>query len=251
MQSNRPYVLTIAGFDPSSGAGLTADIKTFEQLKVYGLAVCTGITLQSEDEFVSVTWRPLEEVKKEVEFLLQKYQVNAVKFGIVPSLKWLEVLTEVIKNQNKLIPIIVDPIWKSSTGFEFADFRNMDKLKSLLSNITLLTPNKDELKLIAGEQDTSSFAQTLSAYVNVLVKGGHDSLNPGRDLFYDSEKYTELHSGVRSVNPKHGSGCVLSAAIAAFIAKDNCDALQACTNAKKYVENFLMSNKSLLGYHAS
>lgn len=67
MQAERPFVLTIAGFDPSCGAGLTADIKTFEQLKVYGLAICTGLTLQTEDEFRSVNWRSLEEVKTELE----------------------------------------------------------------------------------------------------------------------------------------------------------------------------------------
>jgi len=115
MQTERPYVLTIAGLDPGSGAGLTADIKTFEQLKVYGLAVCTGLTLQTEDEFISVSWRKIDDVKKEVDLLLFKYPVKVVKFGIVPSFDFLDQLVTFIKNFNEDIQIIVDPIWQSST----------------------------------------------------------------------------------------------------------------------------------------
>ena len=85
MQTLRKYALTIAGFDPCNGAGLTADIKTFEQHKVYGLSVCTAITLQTEDVFLNIRWEKIENIINSIEVLLNKYPVSAVKTGILPS----------------------------------------------------------------------------------------------------------------------------------------------------------------------
>ena len=82
MQPLRNYALTIAGFDPSNGAGLTADIKTFEQHKIYGLSVCTAITLQTEDHFYEIRWEKIEDVIKSLKILLEKYPVSVVKTGI-------------------------------------------------------------------------------------------------------------------------------------------------------------------------
>lgn len=250
MQQQRPYVLSIAGFDPSSGAGLTADIKTFEQLKAYGLALCTGLTLQSEEEFVSVKWRELEEVESELEFILEKYPVKAVKFGIVPSLVWLEKFVSIIRKKTGNLAIVVDPVWKSGTGFEFADITDISKLAHVLKQITLLTPNLEELKKISGGKDVLQTAKELSAYTAVLVKGGHSNDRKGTDLFFHSGNVTEIFPQHHTCTPKHGSGCVLSAAIAASLASTD-DPLKACEEAKKYTEKFLSSNQSLLGYHAA
>ena len=79
MQQLKPFVLTVAGFDPCSGAGLSADLKTFEQIGVYGLAVCTGLTLQTESKFYSVEWRKLEDVSHEIMILFDNYNVKSVK----------------------------------------------------------------------------------------------------------------------------------------------------------------------------
>jgi hydroxymethylpyrimidine/phosphomethylpyrimidine kinase len=245
MQSVRPYVLTIAGFDPCSGAGLTADVKTFEQLGVYGLSLCTGYTLQSENEFVSVEWRRLEDIQKETQFLLKKYDVKAVKFGIVPSLKWISELSAQIKNQKSEITIIVDPVWKSSTGFEFADFKDKKVLSELFERIDLLTPNTNELKQLNLTEEELQQSKT-----NILVKGGHNDLNPGTDYLYSKETKYELKPTAAMVFPKHGSGCVLSAAITAHLALGK-NMITSCKEAKAYIEKFLTSNKNLLGYHAA
>ena len=193
MQTERPYVLTIAGLDPCSGAGLTADIKTFEQLKVYGLAVCTGLTLQTEDEFISVTWRNIDEVKKEIDLLLFKYPVKVVKFGIVPSFDFLNRLVTFIKTFNPEILIIVDPIWQSSTGVIF----NPDSValdKKFLQKITLLTPNVPELKFMSKGKNTDEFISDLIQYTNVLLKGGHKKKDVGIDTLYQKETSTDLIS---------------------------------------------------------
>ncbi len=250
MQTERPYVLTIAGLDPCSGAGLTADIKTFEQLKVYGLAVCTGLTLQTEDEFISVNWRNVDEVKKEIDLLLFKYSVKVVKFGIVPSFDFLNQLVSFVKNYNHDIQIIVDPVWQSSTGVIFnPDSIVLDKI--FLQKIALITPNVPELKFMSKGKNPDEFISGILQYTNVLLKGGHKTENIGIDTLYEKENTTDLVSFMDGlVYPKHGSGCVLSAAIAAHLALGN-NLRESCFSAKNYIENFLHSNKSLLGFHAS
>jgi len=249
MHGQRPYVLTIAGFDPSSGAGLTADIKTFEQNKVYGLAICTGLTLQTENQFFSVQWRDIRDVQNELSALLEKYPITAVKFGIVPSIDWLITLTGMIRQKSATIQIVVDPVWKSRTGFEFADFKNHGKLQQLLQNITLITPNQEELTQMSGGK-TTDFIKEITQYTNVLVKGGHDTEKKGTDVFYDDKKAREIKPNAYHIFPKHGSGCVLASAITANLALQY-DVFDACVNGKRYTEAFLSSNESLLGYHVT
>jgi len=86
MSEIRPFVLTIAGFDPSGGAGVLADVKTVEQHQVYGLAIITGNTIQTENEFLKMEWIPIDFVLESIEILFNKYEIKAVKIGIVPSL---------------------------------------------------------------------------------------------------------------------------------------------------------------------
>jgi hydroxymethylpyrimidine/phosphomethylpyrimidine kinase len=249
MQTERPYVLTIAGLDPSSGAGLTADIKTFEQLKVYGLAVCTGLTLQTEDEFLSVKWRDIDEVKIEIELLLNKYPVKAIKFGIVPSFEFLSQLINSIKNKYPQIKIVVDPVWKSSTGFVLNE-SGIILNESFLKQITLITPNVPELEFMCHGNDTTEFINNFAQFSNILVKGGHNKEKVGVDTLYQKNKITELVSHQKNIWSKHGSGCVLSAAITANLTLGK-DLKEACSLAKNYIEKYLSSNNSLLGYHVA
>lgn len=250
MQTERPYALSIAGFDPSSGAGLSADIKTFESLKVYGLSVCTGLTQQTEDHFYSVTWREAADVKKEVLMLLKKYPVKAVKFGITPSLSFLEEIISVICAHDISIKIIVDPVWKSSTGFPLNDLRHFSSRKNILQKISLLTPNLPELKTISGSESMENTLSELRKYTSVLLKGGHDENEKGTDVLFTPNGKIKISAQIQSVFPKHGSGCVLSAAITAYLASgENME--NSCRKAKAYTENFLSSNKSLLGFHVA
>lgn len=248
MQTERPYVLTIAGFDPCSGAGLTADIKTFEQLKVYGLAVCTGYTVQTEDQFISVEWRKMEDIKNEIEVLLQKYPVKAVKFGIIPSFDFLKQMIVVLKKYNSEMKIVVDPVWRSSSGFLLNESEwIMDK--PLLENITLLTPNVPELEFIRNGKSQEQFIKDFTANSNLLLKGGHSEEKPGTDILFRKNGQTEIKGSEKKLPPKHGSGCVLSAAITAHLAVGK-PLEDACKSGKQYVEKFLESNTSLLGFHA-
>ncbi len=248
MSGKRPFVLSIAGFDPSAGAGVLADVKTFEQHNVYGLAICTGLTLQTENEFHSVEWRKLEDVINEIKIILKKYPVKAVKFGIVPSFEFLNKLVLEIKKINSEIFIVVDPVIKSSTGFNLNVENDKYSLNELLKNISVFTPNYDELKLLANGSGIEPVLKSFSKHSSVLLKGGHHLEKQGTDILYFEDEVKEISPLHKKIFPKHGSGCVLSAAITANMAL-GFSIEESCTKAKKYTENFLLSNETLLGYH--
>ena len=116
MPKERPCVLSIAGFDPSGGAGILADIKTFEQHKVQGMSVVTGLTFQHDSEFDGVKWIETDEIIKQIEVLLRKYKFEFVKVGMLESLESLEAIISRLKTQDSRL--IWDPILKASSGFE-------------------------------------------------------------------------------------------------------------------------------------
>ncbi len=248
MSAERKYVMSIAGFDPSGGAGLQADIKTFEQHKVYGLSVNTANTLQTATKFHSIQWMELKEVLNAIDVLLNEYPVKVIKTGIAPSFDFLFQIVSHIKKINAEIKIIVDPIIQSSTGFDFQKDNQRKKLVDILSTIFLITPNIEEAMILTNNKDAKKSAIELSKHCNVLLKGGHSDNERGVDYLYTDDTCFELRPTKMNVSAKHGSGCVLSAAITSNLAL-GFDLKTACIKAKKYVEQFLNSNKTLLGYH--
>jgi hydroxymethylpyrimidine/phosphomethylpyrimidine kinase len=248
MNNNRPIVLTIAGFDPSNGAGLTADIKTFEQHKVYGLSVCTAITLQTENEFFDIRWEKIENIIKAIQVLIGKYPVSIVKTGILPSLDYLNKIVTFLHLKNPNIKIIVDPILKSSTGFDFMKDSNKELFYSILKKCYLITPNLNEVILITNNKNEIEAAKEISNYCNVLLKGGHNEENLGVDYLFTNNTILELKPSNLNGYAKHGSGCVLSAAITANLALGH-TLKEACKLSKQYIETILSSNPTLLAYH--
>ncbi|HLC84102.1 MAG TPA: hydroxymethylpyrimidine/phosphomethylpyrimidine kinase [Bacteroidia bacterium] len=248
MAQERTCVLSLAGFDPSGGAGLLADIKTFEQHKVYGLSISTANTLQTENKFHSIEWEKIESVLNALNVMLSSYSIEVIKIGIVPSFDYLSQLVNHIKNKNAEIKIVVDPIIKSSTGFDFQKTIDKEELISVLKNIYLITPNMQEAMLLTNTNDSKEAAKQLSEHCNVLLKGGHNEKKVGVDYLYKHGDCIELKPTLNNLSAKHGSGCVLSAAIVSNLAL-GIDLKTACIEAKKYVEHFLNSNKSLLGFH--
>jgi hydroxymethylpyrimidine/phosphomethylpyrimidine kinase len=248
MSAERKFVMSIAGLDPSGGAGLLADMKTFEQHKVYGLSVNTANTLQTTSTFHSIWWTELKDVLYTIDVLLKAFPVQVIKTGIVPSFDFLLEVVTFIQSRNPEIKIIVDPVLRSTSGFDFYQSFNPEKLDSILDKIFLLTPNIPEALALANETDADQAALKLSGTCHVLLKGGHHATSPGIDFLYYNRQRTPLNPLLKGVHGKHGSGCVLSAAIAANLAL-GADLLEACTQAKLYIEKFLSSNSSRLGYH--
>jgi hydroxymethylpyrimidine/phosphomethylpyrimidine kinase len=97
MSPNRPFVVSIAGFDPTAGAGVLTDIKTFEQHRVYGFAITTANTIQTENQFLSIQWTDIAFVLRSIEELFKNYPIKAVKIGIVPSLAYLQEIVLALK----------------------------------------------------------------------------------------------------------------------------------------------------------
>jgi len=247
--SGRNYVMTVAGFDPSGGAGILADIKTIESHKVLGLAVNTANTIQTETKFHSIKWEELKHVLETIDVLMDEYPVSVVKTGIVPSFDFLYEMISHIKNKNLQTKIIVDPIIRSSTGYDFMTGGGNKKFIGMLGKIFLLTPNSEEAISLTGKVKAEEAAAELAKHCNVLLKGGHHISRPGFDYLHSEGNCTELPPTTENVYAKHGSGCVLSAAIASNLAL-GADLKTACSKAKLYTAKFLGSHESLLGYHA-
>jgi hydroxymethylpyrimidine/phosphomethylpyrimidine kinase len=249
MSANRPFVLTIAGFDPSGGAGILADAKTFEQHHVYGFAVNTGNTNQTENEFFEMQWTDLNFVLRSIEVLFKKYSIKAVKIGIIPSLDYLKEIVFAVKRLSPKTKIIWDTVLKSTTEFDFINIKNQAFLIEILKEVDLITPNYDEILQLSSEKNNAeTIAENLSEYCAVLLKGGHNPDEIGVDYLYTGKEIFSLTPKEALEFEKHGSGCVLSSAITANLALGQ-NLKKACSNAKNYIENYLQSNQTKLGYH--
>ncbi|MDQ6527989.1 hydroxymethylpyrimidine/phosphomethylpyrimidine kinase [Flavobacterium sp. LHD-85] len=248
MSENRPFVLTIAGLDPSGGAGILADVKTFEQHKVSGFAIATANTIQTENEFHKIEWININFVIRSIEVLFQSYKISVVKIGIVPSLSYLNRILSTIKLISPDTKIVWDPVLKSTTEFDFLNIEDHSDLIQILSKIDLITPNYLEIEqLIPGfVKDNLWIENEISTAI--LLKGGHNLNAVGKDQLFMKNKIFDLLPNEKNCSEKHGSGCVLSSAIASNLAL-NQTITEACKNAKIYIENYLSSTTTLIGYH--
>ena len=246
---NKTYILSIAGFDPSSGAGITSDIKTFEAHGLYGLSVCTAVTVQNDISFKNCVWIDEAVIIAQIETLFERFPISVVKIGIIQSWKTLLLVVNKLHELNSTVKIIFDPILKASTGFSFHDTSNLKTLESVLEKCYFITPNYNEIQALFTDKDIEETIEFISEKTNIYLKGGHRNDTKGLDEIY--------HSGIVQINiqpgniqtfEKHGSGCVLSSALASNVAKEIV-LDDACRNAKWYTEQFLNSTESLLGTH--
>lgn len=242
----RPYVISIAGFDPSGGAGLLSDSKTFEQSKVMGLGVCTALTLQTAAKCLSLEWCTIDEVTEAIQVLMENYPVSAVKIGIVKDAEFLGKIIEAVKAGNPEAKIVWDPVLKSTSEFTFFDLETLSQLKAVVNQLSLITPNYNEYSVL---KENNLLPDTHQC--SLLIKGGHREDHLGTDILVEKETEIVLQSNGHNKDyfPKHGSGCVLSSAIAAELAKGK-SMETACKQGKLYIEKFLKSNPSLLGTHS-
>lgn len=248
--NQKNYILTIAGLDPSSGAGITSDIKTFEAHNLYGLSVCTAVTVQNDIAFKECLWIEKEIILQQIALLFERFSISVVKIGIIES--W-DILLEVIQTLKKLNPrikIVLDPILKASAGFTFHTTQDLEILEKVLQNCHFITPNYDEIKELFPDKTIEETIEFIAERTNIYLKGGHRTAKKGWDEVYYS-KIVKLNMPPITAKPifeKHGSGCVLSAALAANLSKE-IPLEDACKNTKLFIEQFLSSNESLLGTH--
>jgi hydroxymethylpyrimidine/phosphomethylpyrimidine kinase len=247
---SKNYILTIAGLDPSSGAGITSDIKTFEAHHLYGLSVCTAVTVQNDVEFTDCVWIQKKVILSQVKQLFKRFSIPVVKIGIIQSWETLLEVIQTLKKLNSDIKIVLDPILKASAGFTFHNTQDLAIFEKLLENCSFITPNYDEIKALFPDKSIEETIEFISEKTNIYLKGGHRTDKKGWDEVYYS-KIVKLNIPpitTKSIFEKHGSGCVLSAALAANLSKE-IPLEDACRNTKLYTEQFLSSNESLLGTH--
>lgn len=248
MSQQKPYVLSIAGFDPSAGAGVLADVKALEQIGAYGFGVVTALTWQNDIKFEKVEWIDVYKIISQIDVLLQRFDIKHIKIGLIESASVLMTIVRYLHDNIHQPVIVYDPVFKASAGFVFHNWSQEEINDVFLSGIYCITPNRPEAKVLYGNAFTEKQLNYERTLRNVYLKGGHSEGNIATDILYSNTgQYT--YSNPRLPNgEKHGSGCVLSAAIAGYLALGNTIQM-AAKQANKYVHNFLASNDSLLGYH--
>lgn len=211
----KKIILSIAGSDPSGGAGIQADIKVANMLGVYPCAVVSALTAQNTFA-VSDVW-PVEAYKLEAQLhcLLQDLHPQSVKIGLLPSVELIGIVAKFIKEYN-LVNIVVDPILSLSLE-SFSPVEDLMRAygEELFPLASVVTPNIPEAEAFEAFFN-SPFSDFCQSY---LLKGGHsDSDDCSDKLFIDGESVREFTHKRVDTNNTHGSGCVLSSAIASFLA---------------------------------
>ncbi|MCB9034922.1 MAG: hydroxymethylpyrimidine/phosphomethylpyrimidine kinase [Chitinophagales bacterium] len=246
--NKRPITLSIAGYDPSGGAGVLADIKTFEQHKVAGMAVTTAITYQTEDSFKAVDWLHYKQIKGQLKLIIKRYDIKYIKIGLIEN---LDILYKLLKYLHKKIEhpyIIWDPILRASMGYDFKHKIEKKTLKKILKYCTVITPNWREAEILTKNKDAIVACNKMAAHCIVFLKGGHNIETPATDMVWEGESLDILHPDVITNLEKHGTGCVLSAALLSNIALGIPFKL-SCQLAKNYTLKYILSNNTKLGFH--
>lgn len=246
-----PVVLSIAGSDCCAGAGIQADLKTFSSLGCYGLTAVSCVVAEVPGNVVSIQPVQPELVKSQIEILFKNYPIAAFKTGMLFSTPIIETLAEALEHLKKLPPLIVDPVMIASSGEPLLDSDAISAYyKLLFPKASLITPNLDELTLLAGAiKVPSSFEEMrqlglhLIKKINkpLLLKGGHLKQQEAIDLLLLPDGREELFSAPFFKNAEtHGTGCTYSAAIAAGLAKG--DSLsKAITEAKNFITQAIVN----------
>jgi len=245
----RPYILSIAGLDPSAGAGLTSDIKTFEAHGLYGLSVCTAVTVQNDIDFKSSHWIPVGIILDQIETLFERFNINVVKIGIVENWNILLLILDKLHKLKTSIKIVLDPILKASAGFDFHTQETLEYFEKALKLCYIITPNYDEIKILFPEKTVEETIIYILEKTNIYLKGGHRKDKKGWDeLYYSKLVQINIEPKADKIYNKHGSGCVLSSSLASNLAMQ-IELEAAARNAKYYTEAFLNSDDGLLGTH--
>ncbi len=246
---NRKIALCIAGFDPSGGAGILADVKTLESNKITAIGIISSNTLQHDLSFDSVEWIPLEALKNQINFLYKRFEFEYVKIGLIQSMEVLLALQEFLLAINKNIKVILDPIGASGTGHIFHAMKEFPQIENILRNAFIITPNIPEAESLGPHLAAEENAVWMSQFCHVYLKGGHSSARPGYDkLFLRNGKSFSFASKICDVAEKHGSGCVFSSALTANLVKGE-TLHYSSLKAKGYTARFLKSNSTRLGFH--
>lgn len=243
-QSKRiPNVLTIAGVDPSGGAGILADVKVMSALGTFATAVIAALTAQNTKAVTGVMPVTPEFVTAQMDTLFEDVRIDAVKIGMVGD---GSIVSAVAKSLQKHQPkwVVIDPVMVAKSGDKLMADGTVGVFKNeLMPLANVITPNLPEASVLLGYEVTTEAqmyeaAKQLHAMCRpeavVYLKGGHLEGESARDIVFDGQTYTVLDAERIHTKNTHGTGCSLSSAIAAYLAKTD-SMVEACRLAKQYM----------------
>src|SRR5579863_1577864 len=219
-----PIVLTIAGFDPSAGAGIAADLKTIAAHNCYGVAAVTAITVQSTQGVKSVHDTPAAELRAQLDALLDDVKISAVKIGMLGHRGNAVVVAEFLDRAG-VANVVLDPVMKSTSGeTDLIDAGGIKFIgEELLKRVTVVTPNIAEAEVLSGIpiKDAAGMEAAARKIVErgaraVVVKGGH--MDKAIDVLYDGTEMLRFGGDHLKNDNTHGSGCTFASAIATQLA---------------------------------
>jgi hydroxymethylpyrimidine/phosphomethylpyrimidine kinase len=234
-----PILLTIAGFDPSCGAGTVADLKTFAAHGCYGVAAITSLTVQNTQGVEAVHNTPSAELREQLEVLAKDCEIAAVKIGMLGNRGNAVVVGEFL-DAHQFEHVIHDPVMKSSSGTELLDAGGVKYVAGeLMKRASVITPNVPEAELLAGIEikDVAAMEAAARKIVElgaraVIVKGGH--MDRAVDVVFDGNEMVQLGGDKVRIENTHGTGCTFASALTAHLAAGR-SLIEAATLSKAYV----------------
>lgn len=234
-----PILLSIAGFDPSCGAGTVADLKTFAAHGCYGVAAITSLTVQNTQGVEAVHNTPTAELRGQLDILVKDCDIAAVKIGMLGNRGNAVVVAEFL-DAHKFAIVVHDPVMKSSSGTELLDAGGVKYLMAeLLKRASVFTPNVPEAEALTGLEikDLASMEVAARKLVEmgaraVIVKGGH--MDRAVDVVFDGNEMVQLGGDTVKIESTHGTGCTFASALTAQLAAGR-GLIEAATLAKAYV----------------
>ncbi len=244
--------LTIAGSDSGGGAGIQADLKTFSALGVYGASAITALTAQNTQGVQGIYDVPSEFVAAQITSVLSDMNVQAVKIGMLANLGIIQAVAMSL-NQFKLCNIVLDPVMIATSGDRLLQDNAVQALRGELFTLaSLITPNLHEAAVLLGEpiainkddMERQAFALIEQGAKAVLIKGGHGTGSESIDILVHNGKVQRFVAERVHTKNTHGTGCTLSSAIAAYLAR-GCDLIDAVGKAKIYVSSAIAAADKL------
>jgi hydroxymethylpyrimidine/phosphomethylpyrimidine kinase len=241
-------ILIIAGSDSSGGAGIQADIKTITALGSYAMTAITAVTIQNTTGVKSIVPVNPKEISNQIEFTSKDIKPNAIKIGMLHSVK---VIKSVIYSLDliNVKKIILDPVMIAKGGARLIDNKAIQLLKTkLIKKVSLITPNIPEAEILTKTKIRTKEDMIFAASIlielgakNVFIKGGHLDTKVVQDIFVNKKEILIIKNRRITTNNTHGTGCTLSSAISTFYACGK-TLKRSCELATKYVNNSIRSN---------
>jgi hydroxymethylpyrimidine/phosphomethylpyrimidine kinase len=246
-----PNVLTIAGVDPSGGAGIAADLKTCSALGAYGMCVVTALTAQNTRGVYGVETVAPDFVVQQIDAVFADVRVDAVKIGMIATAEIAEAVADALARHDAR-HVVLDPVMVAKSGDRLLAAEAVRTVRQRLIPLAeVVTPNLPEAAVLldATEPDSVDAMRNAARELlalgpqSVLLKGGHLAGNDSIDVYYDGETFAELAAPRVATKNTHGTGCTLSSAIAALLPR--MDRLAALRAAKAYLTDALRAADAL------